>query len=124
MGDFQSVFLAGTIPVGGLPSTSVSTSMTPVTGKVGMEYHPITDLLLYASVSKGVKSGGFTTYNTGTAQGISPFKPETLWAYEAGFKWNLPDHVHLNAAAFHYDYTDQQVLGAMAAPAARSSATS
>ena len=114
MDNFDNIFLFGAFPVGGvglLPN--VSTSMTPVTGKVGVEYHPISDLLLYASVSKGVKSGGFTTYNTGSAQGISPFKPETLWAYEAGFKWNLPDHVHINSSVFHYEYTDEQVLGAI-----------
>ena len=114
MDDFDNIFLFGAIPVGGvglLPN--VSTSMTPLTGKVAAEYRPLTDLMLYASISKGVKSGGFTTYNTGAASGISPFKPETLWAYEAGFKWTLPDHIHLNASAFHYDYTDEQVLGAI-----------
>ena len=111
--DFHNQYLAGAAVIPQVTPTNVGTSMTPLTGKVAAEYRPMTDLMLYVSVSKGVKSGGFTAYNTGTVQGISPFKPETLWAYEGGFKWTLPDRVHLNASAFHYDYTDEQVLGAI-----------
>ena len=113
MDDFHNFYLAGASSFPQVTPTSVSTSMTPLTGKVGAEYRPLTDLMLYVSISKGVKSGGFTAYNTGTVQGISPFKPETLWAYEGGFKWTLPDRVHFDVAAYHYDYTDEQVLGAI-----------
>jgi len=113
MDDFHNQYLAGAFVIPQVPPTNVSTSMTPLTGKVAAEYRPMTDLMLYVSVSKGVKSGGFTAYNTGTVQGISPFKPETLWAYEGGFKWTLPDRVHFDVSAFHYDYTDEQVLGAI-----------
>jgi len=116
MDDFHDAILAGSAAPSGaiVPATNASISMTPLTGKIGIEYRPVTDLMFYASISKGVKSGGFTAYNTFNAVGISPFKPETLWAYEGGFKWTLPDRVHVDAAAFHYDYTDEQVLGAIA----------
>lgn len=96
-----------------LPPTNVSTKMTPVTGKVSVEYKPVENLLLYASWSKGVKSGGFTAYNTGSTSGIAPFKPETLYAYEAGLKATLSPAVQFDAAAFYYDYRDQQVLDAV-----------
>lgn len=96
-----------------LPPTSVSTEMTPLTGKVALEYTPSDNLLIYGSFSRGAKSGGFTTYNTGSASGIEPFRPEILLAYEIGFKADPTRAFQLNGAAYFYDYTDQQVLSAV-----------
>ncbi len=117
LNNFTSQFLFGTTPVGGLPPSNTSQRMNPLTGKVALEYKPEENLLLYASVSRGVKSGGFTVYNTANVQSISPFSPETLWAYEGGFKWTLPyRNLHLNGSGFHYDYTDEQVLSDLYTP--------
>ena len=99
-----------------LPPTNVSTEMKPVTGKAEIQYKPQPGIMLYASASRGVKSGGFTTYNTGTSSAIQPFKPEVLWAYETGFKSDFSHSVQLNGAAYYYDYRDQQVLSAVWAP--------
>ena len=96
-----------------LPPTNERTRMRPLTGKIGLELRPRTGLLFYASASKGVKSGGFTTYNTGSASGIAPFAPERLYAYEAGIKATLARVVQLDGAVFTYDYRDQQVLDAV-----------
>ncbi|WP_347302370.1 TonB-dependent receptor [Croceibacterium sp. TMG7-5b_MA50] len=96
-----------------LPPTDVSTRMRPLTGKLALEWTPADDLLLYASASRGVKSGGFTTYNTGNRSGIEPFAPETLYAYEIGIKSQPASWAQVNAAAFWYDYRDQQVLSAV-----------
>ncbi len=92
-----------------LPPTTVSTKITPVSGKVAVEFKPVSNILLYASASKGVKSGGFTTYNTGNASGIAPFKPEKLYAYEVGFKADIDRAIQVNGSTFYYDYRDQQV---------------
>jgi iron complex outermembrane receptor protein len=96
-----------------LPPTSVSTRMTPLTGKVALEYTPSDNLLIYGSFSRGAKSGGFTTYNTGSASGIEPFRPEILLAYEIGFKADPTRAFQINGAAYFYDYSDQQVLSAV-----------
>ena len=93
-----------------LPPTSVSTKMTPLTGKVALEYTPSDTLLIYGSFSRGAKSGGFTTYNTGSASGIAPFRPEQLDAWEIGFKADPTRGFQINGAAYFYDYSDQQVL--------------
>jgi outer membrane receptor protein involved in Fe transport len=106
--DFTSAFAGATA----LPQTSVETEMDPITGKLALEFKPMDNVLIYASASKGVKSGGFTTYNTANAAAIAAFKPETLWAYELGFKTNPTANLQLNGAAFFYDYEDQQVLSA------------
>ncbi|WP_426043025.1 TonB-dependent receptor [Brevundimonas sp. TWP2-3-4b1] len=96
-----------------LPPTTVSTEMTPLTGKLALEYKPSDDLLVYGSFSRGAKSGGFTTYNTGQVSGIQPFNPEILLAYEIGFKADPSPALQINGAAYFYDYSDQQVLSAV-----------
>ncbi len=81
-------------------------------GKVALEHKPADDVLLYASVSKGYKSGGFFGgFATSLAQ-LDPYEPETVLAYEVGVKSELVDrHVRANASAFYYDYTDLQGFG-------------
>lgn len=75
------------------------------TPKVGVEFTPIAPLLLYASFSRGFKSG---TYNVGVAQ--PPVNPEKVTDYEAGIKatW-LGGKLRTNFAGFYYDYKDLQV---------------
>lgn len=86
----------------------------PLTGKIGIDYKAADNLLLYASFSRGVKSGGFTAYNSGTRDAMPPALPESLLAYEAGFKSNLfGDTLQLNGTGFYYDYADQQVQSAI-----------
>ncbi len=96
-----------------LPPTSVDTKMTPLTGKAALEFKPADNVLIYGSASRGAKSGGFTTYNTGDSSGIEPFDPEILWAYELGFKADPSRAVQINGAAYYYDYNGQQVLSAV-----------
>lgn len=87
-----------------------------LSGKVGVELHPADDVLLYAHASRGVKSGGFTAYNTLNPNALTPFAPEKLNAFEIGFKSNF-GALQLNGAAFYYDYKDQQVQSAIFDPA-------
>ena len=92
-------------------------TLNKATGKAEVEYHLTPAAMLYLSASKGVKSGGFTTYNSPLAGQIDAFKPETLYAYEVGFKTELAPGLRLNGAGFFYDYHDQQVLGVVVDPA-------
>ncbi len=79
-------------------------------GKVGLNYKPTDDFLVYASLSKGFKSGGFNGALVFSEPELEPFKPETLIAYEVGFKASLLDRrLTLNGAAFYYDYKDIQL---------------
>lgn len=87
-------------------------NMSEVSGKAGLSYKVSDEMLAYASVSRGVKSGGFTALNTLDEEQTQPFRNETLWAYEAGLKSDLLDEtLRVNLAAFYYDYTDQQIQG-------------
>lgn len=84
-----------------------------LSGKAGLEARPADDLLIYAHASRGVKSGGFTAYNTLNPNALTPFLPEKLNAFEIGFKSNIGETLQLNGAAFYYDYKDQQVQSAI-----------
>ncbi|MDM7955755.1 TonB-dependent receptor [Blastomonas sp.] len=92
----------------GFPETyqlrDVYSAWTP---KIGIEFRPADDVLVYASATKGFKSGGFNFASRNASQG---FDPETLWSYEAGVKLELFDRLwRLNGTYFHYDYTNLQV---------------
>ncbi|HEX5345427.1 MAG TPA: TonB-dependent receptor [Duganella sp.] len=73
--------------------------------KLGIDHDLMKNVMLYASVSTGYKSGGF---NAEADTGV--YKPETLKSYEAGVKGRFFDnHLQVSANAFHYDYEDQQL---------------
>ncbi|PQA87482.1 TonB-dependent receptor [Hyphococcus luteus] len=84
-----------------------------LSGKIGVDITPAENVLLYAHFSRGVKSGGFTAYNTLNPNALTPFRPEKLNAFEIGFKTSFGDIVQLNGAGFYYDYKDQQVQSAI-----------
>jgi iron complex outermembrane receptor protein len=65
------------------------------------------DLMIYASVSTGFKSGGVTL---GSGAELDTYDPENLTAYETGLKsqW-LERRLTLNAAAYYYDFRDLQI---------------
>jgi iron complex outermembrane receptor protein len=74
------------------------------TWKVGADYDVTEDVLLYGSVSRGFKAGGFNGGSCG-----NEYDPEELLAYEVGLKTVFADRrVQLNLAGFYYDYDDYQ----------------
>ena len=66
--------------------------------------------MLYASASRGFKSGGFNgRANTAAETRSAEYNPEYVWTYELGMKWRSADNkLQANMAAFHSDYTDFQ----------------
>ena len=105
------VFFFGPVPYS-LPIELpvVSASDNYFTPRVSLDYQVTDDVLLYASVAKGAKPGGFSTLSIGNSLDNNRFRPETLWSYEAGAKTQFADgRVQLNGALFFMDYTDKQV---------------
>lgn len=86
-----------------------------------LRYRPNEDLTLYASFTKGFKSGGYDSfavtgldpYTFEVTPGVTmlnPFEPETIYSYEAGLKALLFDRTtQIDIAAFYYDYQDLQL---------------
>jgi iron complex outermembrane receptor protein len=94
---------------GGALGGSITSNLP--SGKFELDYTPIAGTLIYGSISRGVKSGGFTAHNTLSAPAADPFEPEKLTAYEVGAKSDLTRTLRLDAAVFYYRYRDQQILG-------------
>ncbi|MBB3033116.1 TonB-dependent receptor [Alteriqipengyuania lutimaris] len=105
------------------------------TPRASISFEPNEDNLLYASYSKGFKGGGFDPRGVGTAapdlngNGVGgaggdqedifnffTFDPETVDAYEIGYKASLFDRrLNVALAAFRSDYTDVQIPGSVGA---------
>ncbi len=86
---------------------SVSTS--DLSGRLGLDYFLNDDTLLYASFSRGFKSGGYDGDFSFTRQQLEPYGEEIIKAYEFGWKTTLLDNtLRFNGAVFHYDYSSPQ----------------
>jgi iron complex outermembrane receptor protein len=74
------------------------------TPKLGVEFKPNERLLLYATYTRGFKSGGWSARVTAPGE-FFDFDPETIDAYEAGVKGTLLDpRATINVTGFYYDY--------------------
>jgi iron complex outermembrane receptor protein len=106
----NTAFLPGAPSLTGGALGGTITSNLP-SGKAELDYTPIAGTMFYGSISRGVKSGGFTAHNTVTAPAADPFEPEKLTAYEVGVKSDITRTLRVNASAYYYRYRDQQILG-------------
>jgi iron complex outermembrane receptor protein len=83
-----------------------------------VNYHFTDDIMAYASVSTGFKSGGFNGSFIGAtpdpdlvALQLLPIKPEQVTAYEIGEKASLFDgRLIVNGSLFYSAYRDEQVF--------------
>ena len=104
-------------PVGALslPLDGYSDSFSKgmLTPKGGINFKINRDLMLFASIGRGFKSGGFNVEATSPTQfaaGIR-FRPETVTSYEAGVKAEfLNRRARLNVTGFYQKFKDFQVF--------------
>lgn len=82
-----------------------------------LDWRPLDDVLVYASVARGVKGFGFnfaidgTGILGGSTAAQIPFDEEKLMAYELGVKSTLFDgRARLNGSVYYYDYSDFQAF--------------
>jgi iron complex outermembrane recepter protein len=87
-----------------------SHSWNAFTPKATLSYQPTTNILTYLTASRGFKSGGYDTTGTTVAGLETPFQPETVTNYEAGFKVSgFSNRLVVNLAGYYADYKDLQV---------------
>jgi len=93
-----------------IPDTLKAKLWTP---RFAVNYKATDDILLFASATRGFKSGGWNARAT-TPDAFLPFGPEKVWSYEAGIKSDWLDHrVRANLTFFHADVTDLQTPSAL-----------
>ena len=109
---YDPVAVAAGTPIdpSSVPAVNRQEDTGEVTGRVILDYAFSDDLLAYASFSRGYRAG---SYNALAYQDISQVffvDPEEVDAFEIGFKSRFLDNsMQLNAAAFYYDYQNQQI---------------
>ncbi len=88
-----------------LVNQDLSAKFNAFTPRLVVNYEAADDINIYASATRGFKSGGFNLL------AIQPgFRPEKVWTYEAGIKTQFADRrVTLNANVFYSKYDDIQV---------------
>jgi len=106
-------------------AANLESSESFVTPRATLEFKATDDMLLYATVGKGVKPGGYSTVTGGGWQDANfdctpatlatcyeefRYKAEELIEYEIGAKteW-LDGRLRINPGLFFFDYTDKQV---------------
>ena len=101
------------VPAGGqlVPFFRDKSSADAFTPKVSIDYEASNNLLIYGSLTRGFKSGGYNLLVQPTATNIARYDPERVWAYEAGLKATFRGAVRgtFNLAGFYYDYKGLQV---------------
>jgi iron complex outermembrane receptor protein len=96
---FGTLFGPGSTRFDAVAPAKTFAAFTP---KLGVQYQATPDVLVYASFSEGFKSGGYDLRASTLEGSITPYEPETIYAYEAGFKSSLfGNHLTANLAAFY-----------------------
>jgi len=93
----------------GIPVTQTESIVTP---RIALKYDYSDDLMVYASATRGFKSGGWNAREA-LAPTMEPFGPEKLWAYELGFRADMFNSlVRANGTLFYTDLEDLQTTSA------------
>jgi len=88
---------------------SFSRSDAEVTPSITLNWEPNATWLVYASYSRGYKSGGYNVFSI-TPNDNAEYDPEFVNSYEAGVKTTLAGGaVYLAGSVFWLDYSDLQV---------------
>ena len=94
-----------------IPQRSLEEDYSNLSWRLALDYQFDEDMLVYMSVNRGYKAGGFNGGAVSNVAELIPYDEEKLTAYEIGFKSDLYDNrVRLNVAAFYYDYQDIQIF--------------
>ncbi len=93
-----------------VPATPGHSSDGKVTPVAQVEYRLTPQVNAYAKYSEGFKSGGLNPEGGSVAEVSTPYKPETIDAFEVGTKTEFLNHrVQFNAAAFYNRISDLQL---------------
>ena len=100
---------ANGIPGPGDAVGSGQTTTKRSSGRVGLNWKPTGDMLIYTTFSESFKSGGFDAgFMNNVTHFTNPYKPEIVSSIELGIKADPLDNLRVNAALFYTDFEDPQ----------------
>ncbi len=83
-----------------------SDSWSDISPRFVFDFHATPDTLLFASLAKGYKAGGYNSLDIG-----AKFDNEDVWNLEAGIKQVVPGaNLQWNASVYRYVYSDRQAI--------------
>ena len=83
-----------------------------VSPKVAVDYQLTPGIMIYSSVTKGYRTGGFNSFTSDPA--FLSYDEETLWSYEVGAKSSFfNNRLIINSCAYYMDINDMQVYEAI-----------
>jgi iron complex outermembrane receptor protein len=86
-------------------------------GKVGIDWKPNDETLIYATFSQGYRGAAFNGQAFNAPAELTFAQPEKLDAYEVGTKLEFwQRRASLDVAVFHYNYRNQQFLDTFTLP--------
>lgn len=81
--------------------------------RIGLNYTPNEDVLVYGSLATGFRSGGFSIAFANTQEELAgdggSLEPETITAAELGFKSSLSDQLRINGSAYIYELENAHI---------------
>lgn len=83
-------------------------SAKKTTYRLAADYQIAEGQMVFASAASGYKAGGFNDFEPTTGK-VGTYNPESLTAYEVGYKGRPMSNLQINTTAFYYDYTKAQV---------------
>ena len=111
--NWPSGFSSADIAALGYPLEQSAKILTP---RMALEYGVYENLMLYASATRGFKSGGWNARG-GSARTIEIFGPEKVWSYELGMRsdW-MNNRLRFNVTLFRTNVSDFQLPSALYDP--------
>jgi iron complex outermembrane receptor protein len=107
---FGNTTFCYTCEADGITPRTLDQSFDEFTPRVALDYSLPGGHLVYASYSKGFKSGGWSPRPTPTNPSDLPFGPETIDAFELGYKSDYFDRrLLVSLAGFYNIYRDVQL---------------
>ncbi len=98
-----------TFPGFSQPLYSAKNQENLVNWKTGINWHVTKNVMIYGSVTQGMKAGNYNAGGPPLPASEIPYGPERLVSYESGIKSMFWDgRARLNAATFYYDYHHYQ----------------
>ena len=89
-----------------IPLRQHTSQLTP---RFAINYEVVPDIRLFASATRGFKSGGWNARGN-TANQVTDFGPETIWSYEGGLKSDLLDRrLRVNLTGFYFKVKNYQL---------------
>jgi iron complex outermembrane recepter protein len=110
----------------GFPDTEASYSQDDsrdfnmLSGRISLSYEPTEDSLIYGTISRGSKAGGYPRFTGNATIGVPErgYDETSIWAYEIGYKADFAETgTSFRVAGFFNDVKDEAIFGYNAATA-------